>query len=84
MKRPSIDAHTEKMVRDLVREEFNDHTVIAIAHRLGTVADFDRVVVLDKGRVVEVGNPQALLLQANGRFRELWDASRQHGSHDDA
>ncbi|TIC95348.1 ABC transporter C family member 8 [Colletotrichum higginsianum] len=80
----SIDAQTEKMVRDLVREEFNDHTVIAIAHRLGTVADFDRVVVLDKGRVVEVGNPQDLLLRANGRFRELWDASRQHGSHDDA
>ncbi|KAK6224641.1 abc multidrug transporter [Colletotrichum tabaci] len=80
----SIDAHTEKMVRDLVREEFNDHTVIAIAHRLGTVADFDRVVVLDKGRVVEVGNPQGLLLRADGRFRELWDASRQYGSHDDA
>ncbi|TQN69569.1 ABC transporter gloK [Colletotrichum shisoi] len=79
-----IDAHTEKMVRDLVREEFNDHTVIAIAHRLGTVADFDRVVVLDKGRVVEVGNPQDLLLQGDGRFRELWDASRQHGRHDDA
>ncbi|KAJ0161941.1 hypothetical protein CTA2_5355 [Colletotrichum tanaceti] len=68
MKRPSIDAHT----------------VIVIAHHLGTVADFDRVMVLDKGRVVEVGNSQDLLLQADGRFKELWDASRQHGGHDDA
>ncbi|KAK1988938.1 P-loop containing nucleoside triphosphate hydrolase protein [Colletotrichum cereale] len=78
----SVDAHTERMVKDLIRGEFKDHTVIAIAHRLDTVADFDRVVVLDNGRVVEVGNPQDLLQQAGGRFRELWDASKQGGRHD--
>ncbi|GKT45640.1 ABC transporter ecdL [Colletotrichum spaethianum] len=54
----SVDAHTERTVKDLIRKEFKDHTVIAIAHRLETVIDFDRVVVLDKGRVVEVGNPR--------------------------
>ncbi|OHX00813.1 ABC multidrug transporter [Colletotrichum incanum] len=78
----SVDAHTERVVKDLIREEFKDHTVIAIAHRLETVADFNRVVVLDKGRVVEAGNPQDLLLQAGGRFRELWDASKQSGRQD--
>ncbi|GJC78008.1 ABC transporter gloK [Colletotrichum liriopes] len=78
----SVDAHTERVVKDLIREEFRDHTVIAIAHRLETVADFNRVVVLDKGRVVEVGNPRDLLLQAGGRFRELWDASKQSGRQD--
>ncbi|KAF9870342.1 ABC transporter [Colletotrichum karsti] len=75
----SVDAHTERMVRDLIREEFKEHTVIAIAHRLDTIADFDRVVVLDKGRVVEVGEPQSLLLEG-GKFRELWDASKQSGA----
>ncbi|KXH40319.1 hypothetical protein CNYM01_09093 [Colletotrichum nymphaeae SA-01] len=73
----SVDAHTERMVKDLIRDEFKHHTIIAIAHRLDTVVDFDRVVVLDKGRVVEVGNPRDLLSQGRGKFRELWDASRR-------
>ncbi|KAK2001812.1 multidrug resistance-like protein [Colletotrichum falcatum] len=77
----SVDAQTEKMVKELIRGEFKDHTVIAIAHRLDTVADFDRVVVLDKGRVVEAGKPRDLLRQAGGRFRELWDANKQSGRH---
>ncbi|KXH60239.1 hypothetical protein CSAL01_11379 [Colletotrichum salicis] len=78
----SVDAHTERMVKDLIRDEFKHHTIIAIAHRLDTVIDFDRVVVLDKGRVVEVGNPRELLDQKQGRFRQLWDASRQAGGQD--
>ncbi|KAF6842276.1 ABC multidrug transporter [Colletotrichum musicola] len=74
----SVDARAERMVRNLIRDEFKDHTVIAIAHRLDTVADFDRVVVLDKGRIVEVGEPHQLLLKEGGKFRALWDASK-HG-----
>lgn len=54
---------------------FKDHTVISIAHRLDTIADFDRVVVLDKGKVAESGNPRELL-KTETKFRALWDASR--------
>ncbi|KAK1465457.1 hypothetical protein CCUS01_07575 [Colletotrichum cuscutae] len=79
----SVDAHTERMVKDLVRDEFKHHTIIAIAHRLDTVVDFDRVVVLDKGHVVEVGNPRDLLSQGRGKFRELWDASRRQAGGQD-
>ncbi|KAJ3942687.1 uncharacterized protein N0V96_006906 [Colletotrichum fioriniae] len=79
----SVDAHTERMVKDLIRDEFKHHTIIAIAHRLDTVVDFDRVVVLDKGRVVEVGNPRDLLNQGRGKFRELWDASRRQAGGQD-
>lgn len=71
------------MVKDLIRDEFKHHTIIAIAHRLDTVVDFDRVVVLDKGRVVEVGNPRDLLNQGRGKFRELWDASRRQAGGQD-
>ncbi|EQB47303.1 ABC transporter [Colletotrichum gloeosporioides Cg-14] len=74
----SVDAHTERMVKDIICEEFKEHTVIAVAHRLDTVADFDRVVVLDKGHIVEVGEPQSLLLEKGGKFKELWNASRQN------
>ena len=62
----------------LIRDEFRDHTVISIAHRLETIADFDRVVVLDQGCVVENGPPEQLLA-SGGRFKELWDIS--HGGH---
>lgn len=48
-----------------------DCTVIAIAHRLATVLDADKVLVLDRGRVAEFGPPKALLSDANSRFAGL-------------
>ena len=51
-------------------------TVIAIAHRLSTLAQMDRIVVIDGGRIVESGT-QAQLLQAGGLFARLWQ--RQTG-----
>ena len=71
----SVDAMTEETMLKLVREEFSESTVIAIAHRLKTIADFDKVVVMDKGRIVEVGNPQNLLAREDGQFRAMWERS---------
>ena len=48
----------------------NDRTVIAIAHRLSTVRNFDRIVVLQTGRIVQDGAPDNLVLR-DGLFREL-------------
>ncbi|KAJ8107918.1 hypothetical protein ONZ43_g6583 [Nemania bipapillata] len=45
----SVDAHTDSVIRDFLRDEFQHHTVIWIAHRLETILDFDRVIVLDGG-----------------------------------
>ncbi|KAI1853220.1 hypothetical protein JX266_001926 [Neoarthrinium moseri] len=72
----SVDQQTGMRVQELIRKEFAAHTVISIAHRLETIADFDRVVVLEKGAVVEQGAPSDLLRKL-GPFRVLWDAS--HG-----
>jgi ATP-binding cassette, subfamily C (CFTR/MRP), member 1 len=64
-------------MQQLIHDEFRDHTVISIAHRLETIAGFDRVVVLEKGCVVEVGQPQELLKSVKSKFRDLWEGSRR-------
>lgn len=69
----SVDKDTDALMQRLIRSEFEGCTVIAVAHRLETVLDFDRIVVMDEGRVVEVGSP-AVLLGGRGRFRELFDS----------
>ena len=71
----SVDAVTEELMLSLVREEFADSTVVAIAHRLKTIVDFDRVIVMGKGRIVEMGSPADLLARENGQFRAMWERS---------
>ena len=56
-------------------------TVIAIAHRLSTIARMDRLIVLDRGRIVEEGNHEELL-RAGGHYATLW--RRQSGGFIDA
>lgn len=70
----SVDADCEKMLQRLIQEEFHHRTVLAIAHRLDTVLGFDLAIVLDKGRVVETGNPRELLEMSSSFF------SRQYRS----
>ncbi|KAB8201929.1 hypothetical protein BDV34DRAFT_237247 [Aspergillus parasiticus] len=72
----SIDTKTDDLIQSLIRSEFADHTVIAIAHRLETIIDFDEIIVVDAGRVEEQG-PPAVLLERGGAFAELyWDKDR--------
>ena len=73
----SVDRQTETVVQQIVRDEFRNHTVVSIAHRLDTIVDFDRVVVLEKGCLVEEGSPRELLELPGSRFKALWDASRR-------
>ena len=52
---------TDTFIQNIIREKFADTTVITIAHRLNTIADYDRVVVMSKGRIVEEGAPWELI-----------------------
>ena len=69
----NVDIKTDALMQQVIREHFADCTVISVAHRLNTIDDSDRVVVLGQGRVVEVGEPQALLKTDRSRFRELYE-----------
>jgi len=69
-----VDVTTDNLMQQIISEEYKEHTVIAIAHRLRTIRDFDRVVVLDNGKVVEDGSPGGLLELESGWFRALWES----------
>lgn len=57
----------------MVREQFKNSTVLTIAHRLHTIIDSDRIMVLDSGHLKEYDTPENLLQNENGLFKQLWD-----------
>ncbi|KAI1880861.1 hypothetical protein JX265_001101 [Neoarthrinium moseri] len=69
----SVDRETERAMQEIIRVEFKEYTVVAVSHHLDMIFDFDRVVVMDKGEIVEIGDPK-ILSQGSTRFGELWRA----------
>jgi ATP-binding cassette subfamily B multidrug efflux pump len=72
----ALDSEVEAAIQDNLMQLMKGKTVIAIAHRLSTISAMDRLVVIDQGRIVEMGNHQQLS-QSNGLYAELW--KRQSG-----
>ena len=68
----SIDNETDKMIQDMIRNQFKDSTLLTIAHRLHTIIDSDQIMVLDNGVAVEIDKPRTLL-DNRGLFYELWE-----------
>jgi ABC-type multidrug transport system fused ATPase/permease subunit len=80
----NVDYATDALVQRVVREQFADRTVVVVAHRIATVIDSDIIVVMDKGRVAQVGAPWDLLQQSDrdvaagnepGLFAQIVDAA---------
>ena len=67
----SLDSESEQSVVRALRAVAADRTTVIIAHRLSTVADADRIVVLEQGRIVETGHHSQLLARG-GRYADLW------------
>ena len=66
----NVDFKTDNLIQEVIRHKFKDTTVLTIAHRLNTIMDYDKVLILDGGRMVEFDKPE-ILIQNGGIFAEL-------------
>ncbi|CAI6088008.1 unnamed protein product [Clonostachys chloroleuca] len=69
----NLDQETEAKMMEVIKENFSQCTVIMVAHHLHTIRGFDKIMVLDRGNLVEYGRPDDLLSRPS-RFREIWDS----------
>jgi len=69
----SVDTETERMIQEALENLVEGRTVFAIAHRLSTLRNADRLVVIDAGKVAEIGTHEELLAKEDGIYRKLVD-----------
>jgi ABC-type multidrug transport system fused ATPase/permease subunit len=67
----AVDIETDELIQKTIREEFKDRTILTIAHRVKTVMDSDKILVLEKGHVEEFDSPKKLLESESGLFYSL-------------
>ncbi|KAI7816898.1 P-loop containing nucleoside triphosphate hydrolase protein [Gamsiella multidivaricata] len=73
----SVDFETDLRIQTTIREEMAEATILTIAHRIRTIADFDRVLVLNQGEIAEFDTPYALMRKENGVFRSMCERSTE-------
>ncbi|KAJ7717035.1 multidrug resistance-associated ABC transporter [Mycena metata] len=71
----NVDYATDELIGKTIRQEFAESTILTIAHRLRTVIDYDRVMLLDQGRIAEFDRPAVLLRNPNSKFYSLCKAT---------
>ncbi|XP_025017234.1 multidrug resistance-associated protein 4-like isoform X3 [Tetranychus urticae] len=67
----NMDHQTDTLIQETIRAEFKDCTVLTVAHRLNTIIDMDKILLIDAGQVLEYGEPYLLLKQETGHFKSL-------------
>lgn len=69
----SLDSESEGIIQVSLAKLMKGRTVIAIAHRLSTLKEMDRLIIISNGKIVEDGSPDELLKNTNGQFKKMWD-----------
>ncbi|KAK7090505.1 hypothetical protein V1264_010291 [Littorina saxatilis] len=72
----SVDTRTDFLVQQTIRECCHDNTVLTIAHRINTIWDCDKVLVMDKGKAIEFNQPHLLLQKSHSKFKDMYDAMK--------
>ncbi|GAA5962699.1 hypothetical protein JCM3765_006170 [Sporobolomyces pararoseus] len=71
----SLDNESDRLVQRAIREEFEGCTLLTVAHRIETIVDYDRILVLGSGKVLEFDKPRTLLDKQDGAFREMCEST---------
>ncbi|KKQ21217.1 MAG: ABC transporter ATP-binding protein [Parcubacteria group bacterium GW2011_GWC1_36_9] len=69
----SLDSHSESLIQDAFHTLIKGKTTIVIAHRLSTIREMDRIIVLEKGKIIEDGTHEKLANKKDGLYKKLWD-----------
>ena len=69
----SLDSHSESLIQDALKTLIKGKTTIVIAHRLSTIREMDRIIVLQKGKIIEDGIHDELSNKEGGLYKKLWD-----------
>ena len=69
----SVDSHSEQLIQDATNKITKGRTSIVIAHRLATIKNADKIIVMDKGNIVEYGNHNELLEITDGYYKNLYE-----------
>jgi len=69
----SLDSHSESLIQDALHNLIQGKTTIVIAHRLSTIREMDRIVVIEKGKLIEDGTHEDLVNKTGGLYKKLWD-----------
>ncbi|XP_033637608.1 multidrug resistance-associated protein 5-like [Asterias rubens] len=77
----AIDTDTDSLIQTTIRESFSECTMLTIAHRLNTILDSDRVLVMDNGKIAEFDKPSALLSNPDSKFSKMVEAAESQ-KHD--
>lgn len=77
----ALDSESEQIIQSAMPKIIGKHTAVVIAHRLSTLADMDRIVVMDKGKIIEQGTHRQLLL-LRGQYYRLWQKQGSFDSSD--
>lgn len=64
----AVDPETDQLIQQTIRENFSNSTILTIAHRLNTVMDYDKILVMQMGRVAEFDSPSNLLANQESLF----------------
>jgi len=67
----SVDAETDKAIQQTIRSVFEKQTILTIAHRIDTILDYDRILIMDNGKKMEFDTPSALLCDEKSMFTQI-------------
>ena len=67
----SVDMATDAVIQEITQVAFKDKTIITIAHRVATIVNYDTIVVLNAGKIIEKGSPSELMQMKSGSFATM-------------